>query len=111
VTLDDLKLHDAILTRADIGPRREVRLDLLFPTSDQRSVNKFSRVSVRFGAIENYVEVEQFFSNRSSMPEWAAGERVDALRRTAEGWLLELDDSGRFVIATSKTPTVAVEGD
>ena len=67
--LPDLK-HDycgAIVTGVSCGPRREVTLTLeLWPMRDGERINSWSlgegdKVTVRFGGIENYEEVNRLF--------------------------------------------------
>ncbi len=62
--LPELKynFHDGYLKSFELGPRREVRLLFVLPRpigTRQESLV----VQVRFGAIENYGDVQSFFSS------------------------------------------------
>ena len=107
---DGLDLHDSLLERVSLGPRRELRLDVFIPdvgTATARSAQRpGKRLSIRFGDIENYANVERFFFGGPLKGQDGYLDEIVEMKQTRVGWSLELDRRGRVAIKTRKLPTI-----
>jgi hypothetical protein len=110
MSIEELNLHDAVLEAAQVGPRRELVLQVFVPeatAASERAASLRGRtLAIRFGGIENYGDVERFFANGPAQGRDAhVSDTIMNLRRTAAGWVLELDQRGSVMINTRKVPT------
>jgi len=100
-------LHDSFIERIDIGPRREVRLRVVKPSTSPGNSKNHEIFLVRFGAIENFLKVKTFFE---SLPKFGTSEayrdEILDLRQTENGWILELDHGGSVEIKSVKPPAI-----
>ncbi len=105
--LEDLDLHGAILERVGARPRSELQLDISLPKQAVQAMPGEGRtLTIRFGAIQNYANVERFFFGYRPKERKAGIDRILETKRTRVGWSIELEDRGRVAIKTSKAPIV-----
>ena len=108
--IDDVNLHDSLLMQVGLGPRRELRLDVFIPdvtTSTMRGKTPLGRrLTVRFGAIDNYPNVERFFLGGPLVGGETCLDEITDFKHTRVGWSLELERRGRVAIKTKRAPTV-----
>jgi hypothetical protein len=91
--------HDAVIERCQIGPRREVTLDLRLATFNSTSVR------LRFSAVDNFMEVNSFFARPSPFDDPDALERVEQVTPIEKWkWLVEVEYRGAVTIVTRKAP-------
>lgn len=107
----DYSLHDAWIESVTIGPRREVCLALGLGSARISDPRLPQAATLRFGAIENFDSVREFFSQFDPEPI----ERIDGLtvlQRVGSSCVvaLEIDPHGTVNVVCSKlelTPTAA----
>lgn len=94
--------HDSWLERFELGPRRELILQIrLDPVWNPRAPED---VRLRFGGIQNFDEVRTFFDLLEPVSRGALNV-VDEIARPEKGkWIVDLDRSGTVTIVTSKLP-------
>src|SRR5688572_15595025 len=93
--------HDALVERHQVGPQRELILEVLL---DQfRNPGAPKNVRLRFGAIENMGTVRSFFQRPSCLTKPGGLERLERVELIMKGqWRIEVDHRGEVVIATHK---------
>jgi hypothetical protein len=93
--------HDAQLERVAIGPRRELTLFLHLDPVWNPSILEYA--VVRFGSIDNFDEVERFFSALRCDPASDFITGVSRLEPVQRGrWVLDLDGYEEIVIQTTR---------
>ena len=97
------RYHDAVVERRQVGPRREIILELqLDPVLNPGAPQK---VRLRFGGVENFNEVRSFFEKAPGLTNPEAFERVERIAWIEKGkWVIEVDHRGAITIATPKLP-------
>jgi hypothetical protein len=88
--LKELDLHDAYVEAVDLGPRREVVLRLVRPVRPGPIGTSSEKLTLRFGAIENFDETQRFFAGLTPSIPGAYLDQVLSLATSETGWLLEL---------------------
>ena len=93
--------HDAQLERVAIGPRRELTLFLHLDPVFNPSILEYA--VVRFGSIDNFAEVERFFSALQCDPARDFITGVCRLEPVQPGrWVVDLDGYEAIVIRTTR---------
>ena len=99
----DYSLHDAYIESVTIGPRGEIHLALALGSariSDERLPDE---ATLRIGAIENFVQVREFFDRLGPEP-IARIDRVTVLKQAGSSSIvaLEIDPHGIVEIVCSR---------
>jgi len=98
--------HDAQLEGCQVGPQREVILDIRLDPVWNRHAPR--HVRLRFGAIQNFDDVQSFFDRVLARPDRAPEGFIDEIAGivcTAKGaWVVDLDRGGSVTIGTPKMP-------
>ena len=95
--------HDAVVERHQIGPKRELILDVVLDQFLNPGAPK--NVQLRFGAIDNMEAVRSFFQRPSRVTQPGGFERLERIELITKGkWLIVVDHRGQVTIATHKTP-------
>jgi hypothetical protein len=104
------KFHDAGIVDIQLGMRREVRLQLDVLHGDRGPLLQKSAASIRFGAIENYGAVADFFRKleRSSIPD-AYIDVIDSIAVAPVGWIVTLQNAGSVWVESQKPPNITWE--
>ena len=94
--------HDAQLEAYSVGPRNEVTLDIALDqvwNPDAPSI-----YTIRFGAIRNMTEVEEFFCHLPQEAEDGGylAEIIGIVYEHKHKWVLDLDGIGSIVIESPK---------
>lgn len=93
--------HDAQLERVAIGPRRELTLFIHLDPLWNPSILEYA--VVRFGSIDNFDEVERFFSGLHCDPARDFITEVSRLEPVQPGgWVIDLDGYDEIVIRTTR---------
>lgn len=94
--------HDGHLISASIGPRRECTLNIRL--NEAWNPGAINPVAIRFGAIENLNEVNEFFSKIKTKPhECRFADQILALICNAKNSILiHFDKSGQLLISCKK---------
>jgi len=94
------RYHDSSLEGHRVGPQREVileiRLDRIWNPGGPEIVH------LRFGGIDNIVEVREFFDRLDGPVAPIQVERIALLEKGR--WIVELEHAGTLTIATKKLP-------
>src|ERR1700748_759041 len=95
--------HDALILGRQLGPRREIVLDVKL--SPFLNCDAPERVRLRFSGIDNLEEVRSFFEPPLKAAFDEALERIDRLDLIAKGqWVLGIDHRGQVMILSAKPP-------
>jgi hypothetical protein len=93
--------HDAQLERVAIGPRRELTLFIHLDPVCNPSILEYA--VVRFGSIDNFEEVERYFSALRWDPARDFITEVSRLEPVQRGrWVLDLDGYEEIEIRTTR---------
>lgn len=101
------RFHDAGIVDFEIGPRREIRLQVHVLQRDRGPRLQMRAASIRFSAIENYETVTNFLGQleRSSIPD-AYVDEIDSISVTPTGWNMTLNVAGSVRIDSRKPPKI-----
>jgi hypothetical protein len=99
--------HDAQLEACELGPQREVVLQIRLDPVWNRHAPGYVRL--RFGAIQNFKDVEVFFERLKAASDRPPEGYLDGIAGIActskHTWVVDFDRGGSVTIVTSKMPT------
>ncbi len=98
--------HDAQLERCQVGPQREVILEIRLDPAWNRHAPRYVRL--RFGAIQNFEDVRAFFERVMARPDRRPEgflDEIAGIQCTAKGrWVVDLERGGSITIVSPKMP-------